>query len=35
MTILVIGLVVFIGTHVFITMRAQRAALIARIGEGP
>jgi len=35
MTILVIGLVVFIGTHVFITMRGQRAALIARIGEGP
>ena len=35
MTILVIGLVVFIGTHVFITMRGQRAALITRIGEGP
>jgi len=35
MTILVIGLVVFLGTHVFITARGQRAALIARIGEGP
>jgi uncharacterized membrane protein len=35
MTILVAGLVVFIGAHVFITLRGQRANLIARIGEGP
>jgi uncharacterized membrane protein len=35
MTTLVIGLVVFIGAHVFVTLRAQRAAVIARIGEGP
>jgi uncharacterized membrane protein len=33
--ILVLGLVVFIGAHLFVTMRAQRAAVIARIGEGP
>ena len=35
MTILVVGLVVFLGAHVFVTMRAQRAAVIARIGEWP
>jgi len=35
MTTLVVGLIVFIGAHVFVTMRAQRAAVIARIGEGP
>jgi uncharacterized membrane protein len=35
LAILVIGLVVFLGAHVFVTCRAQRAALIARIGEGP
>ena len=34
LAILVVGLVVFIGPHVFVTMRAQRAAVIARIGEG-
>ena len=34
LAILVAGLVVFIGSHVFVTMRAQRAAAIARIGEG-
>src|SRR6476646_11150291 len=33
--ILVAGLVVFIGAHVFVTMRDQRAALIGRIGEWP
>jgi len=32
---LVIGLVVFLGAHVFVTMRAQRAGVIARLGEGP
>lgn len=35
LVILVAGLVVFIGAHVFVTMRDQRAALIGRIGEGP
>jgi uncharacterized membrane protein len=35
MTTLVIGLVLFIGAHVFVTLRAERAAVIARIGEGP
>src|SRR5215472_2345285 len=34
LAILVAGLVIFIGSHIFITMRAQRAAAIARIGEG-
>jgi len=33
--ILVIGLVLFLGTHVFVTCRPQRAAAIARLGEGP
>src|SRR5260370_25223016 len=35
LAILVVGLAVFIGAHVFVTMRAERAAVIARIGEGP
>jgi uncharacterized membrane protein len=35
LAILVAGLVAFIGPHVFVTMRGQRAAVIARIGEGP
>ncbi len=35
MTILIAGLVVFIGTHVFTTLRGVRAGVIARIGEGP
>ena len=34
LAVLVAGLAVFIGPHVFLTMRAQRAAAIARIGEG-
>ena len=33
--VLVIGLAVFIGAHVFITFRDARAAAIARMGEGP
>lgn len=33
--ILVIGLVLFIGAHLFVACRGQRAAAIARIGEGP
>lgn len=32
---LVLGLVVFLGPHVFVTRRDARARLIARIGEGP
>jgi len=32
---LVLGLVVFLGAHVFVTLRAPRAALINRIGEWP
>ena len=32
---LVLGLVVFLGAHVFVTLRAPRAAVINRIGEGP
>ena len=32
---MILGLAVFIGAHVFITMRGERAALIARLGEWP
>ena len=35
LAILIAGLVVFLGPHVFITHRGARAALIARIGLGP
>jgi uncharacterized membrane protein len=35
LAILVVGLIVFLGGHAFVTCRAQRAAVIARIGEGP
>ena len=35
MSVLVVGLVVFFGAHVFVTLRAPRAAVIARIGEWP
>jgi uncharacterized membrane protein len=35
LAIMIAGLVLFVGPHVFVTMRAERAALIARIGEGP
>lgn len=35
LTILIAGLVVFLGTHVFTTRRDARADIIARIGEGP
>ncbi len=31
----ILGLVVFLGAHVFVTMRDRRAALIAKIGEWP
>jgi uncharacterized membrane protein len=35
LVILVLGLAVFIGAHVFVTLRTPRAAVIRRIGEGP
>jgi uncharacterized membrane protein len=34
-TILVLGLIVFLGMHAFSMARSSRAALISRIGEGP
>jgi uncharacterized membrane protein len=33
--LLLVGLAAFIGAHVFVTLRAQRAAVIAHIGEWP
>lgn len=35
MTLLVLGLVLFLGIHAFTMARGRRAALIARVGEGP
>ena len=35
LAIMIIGLAVFLGAHTFTTMRTQRAALVARLGEGP
>lgn len=35
MLLLVAGLVLFLGAHAFTMSRAPRAALIARVGEGP
>lgn len=35
LAIMIVGLAVFIGTHVITTRRDTRAALIARAGEGP
>jgi uncharacterized membrane protein len=35
MTLLILGLIVFLGVHTFTTFRGPRAALVARIGEGP
>lgn len=35
MLILILGLIVFLGTHVFTMMRGARAGAIARLGEGP
>jgi uncharacterized membrane protein len=32
---MIFGLALFIGAHVFVTMRDARAAAIARLGEGP
>jgi uncharacterized membrane protein len=31
----ILGVVVFLGAHVFVSMRRERAALIAAIGRGP
>ena len=35
MGVMLIGLVLFLGAHVFVTLRGPRAAVIARIGEWP
>lgn len=35
MSMLIAGLVLFLGAHVFTTLRAVRATTIGRIGEGP
>ena len=35
LAILILGLAVFIGTHVFVSLRGERERLIARVGEGP
>ncbi len=35
LALLVIGLVVFLGSHVFVSLRERRAAAIKRLGEGP
>lgn len=31
----ILGLVIFLGAHVFVTMRNERAVLVARLGEWP
>src|SRR5882724_10518804 len=33
--VMILGLALFIGAHAFVTFRAQRAGIVARIGEGP
>jgi uncharacterized membrane protein len=33
--VLVLGLILFLGSHVFVTMRPQRDALVKRLGEWP
>jgi uncharacterized membrane protein len=33
--IMILGLVLFLGGHAFVTFRAQRDAAVARLGEGP
>ena len=35
MLLLILGLAIFLGTHLFTAARAPRAALVGRIGEGP
>jgi uncharacterized membrane protein len=34
-TLLIIGLIVFLGTHAFSMARRQRAAVVAGVGQGP
>jgi uncharacterized membrane protein len=31
----ILGLIIFLGAHVFVTMRNERASLVARVGEWP
>jgi len=35
LALLLVGLVIFIGAHVFVSLRHSRSDLISRIGEGP
>ena len=35
LTIMIVGLLLFLGVHAFVTRREQRAQAIARWGEGP
>src|SRR5437016_4213441 len=35
LAIMIIGLAVFLGSHTLVALRPHRAAVIARIGEGP
>jgi uncharacterized membrane protein len=35
LAVMILGLAVFLGSHAFVTMRPQRAAVAARVGEGP
>jgi uncharacterized membrane protein len=35
LTVEIIGLIVFLGAHVFVSMRGEREALIKRVGRGP
>jgi uncharacterized membrane protein len=35
LALLILGLIVFLGVHVLTSLRAQRAQLVARLGEGP
>jgi len=35
LAILILGLAIFIATHVFVSLRGEREKLIARLGEGP
>jgi uncharacterized membrane protein len=35
LAVMILGLAVFLGSHAFVTMRPQRAAVVARVGEGP
>jgi len=35
LAIMILGLAVFLGAHVFVSMREQRAAVVARLGEQP